>query len=451
MIQEKTIEKLENSAVKLGITIGQDDVSRTYEDLVKKYGKSAQIKGFRKGKVPRDILERKFGEGFRAEALQDLIEAALREAFEEIEERPLPYVQPTLVEDELELEPGQPLSFTVTYDTFPEVIPGPCEGLTVTKPKVSVTREDEDREIEEMRQQNALVIEKEDGAVNTGDIVTITIEELDDTDQAVPDTRREDFTFTVGTDHNYYHIDAEITGMKKDETRIIEKVYPEDFEHEELKGETKRLRVTVTLIKERDVPDLDDEFAQDVSDEFETLDDLRKDLRKRLEANAERRVRSIVVDDLVKQILAESTIPVPESMVATELESSWRGMADQYRATPEQMEQLLAMQGKTKEDIFEDWKPAAAERLKRSLLVQKLIESEQVDVSDEEAESRIRAEAENRKSDPDQVLEYYKNNNMMSYVKREMAEDKLFDQLLEKNTVKAGKKQKYVDVMSDNG
>jgi len=284
-----------------------------------------------------------------------------------------------------------------------------------------------------------------------GDIVTITIEELDDTDQAVPDTRREDFTFTVGTDHNYYHIDAEITGMKKDETRIIEKVYPEDFEHEELKGETKRLRVTVTLIKERDVPDLDDEFAQDVSDEFETLDDLRKDLRKRLEANAERRVRSIVVDDLVKQILAESTIPVPESMVATELESSWRGMADQYRATPEQMEQLLAMQGKTKEDIFEDWKPAAAERLKRSLLVQKLIESEQVDVSDEEAESRIRAEAENRKSDPDQVLEYYKNNNMMSYVKREMAEDKLFDQLLEKNTVKAGKKQKYVDVMSDNG
>lgn len=456
MIQEKTIEKLENSAVKLGITIGQDEVSRAYDDLVKKYGKTAQIKGFRKGKVPRDILERKFGEGLRAEALQDLVEAALREAFEEIEERPLPYVQPSLVEEELELVPDEPLSFTVTYDTFPEVIPGPCEGLTVTKPKVSVTKEDEDREIEELRQQNAVTIEKEDGTVETGDIVTITIEELDEQDQPVPDTRREDFTFTIGANQNYYRVDDEITGMKKDETRVIEKSYPEDSEQDdseqdELKGQKKRLRVTVTLIKERDVPDLDDDFAQDVSDEFETLDDLRKDLRKRLEANAERRVRTMLVDDLVKQILAESSIPVPEAMVATELESSWRGMADQYRATPEQMEQLLTMQGKTKSDIFEDWKPAATERLKRSLLVQKLIETEQVDVGDEEAETRIRSEAESRKSDPDQVLEYYKSNNMMSYVKREMAEDKLFDQLLEKNTVKAGKKLKYVDVMSDNG
>ncbi|TVR73033.1 MAG: trigger factor, partial [Spirochaetaceae bacterium] len=155
MVQEKTVEKLENSAVRLSITIPENEVRTAYDDLVKKYAKSAQIKGFRKGKVPRDILERKFGEGFRAEVLQNLVESGLQEVFEEIEERPLPYALPELdQEEELELDLDKPLSFTVTYDTFPEVAPGTTEGLTVSEPKVKITKKDEDREIEDLRQQN---------------------------------------------------------------------------------------------------------------------------------------------------------------------------------------------------------------------------------------------------------------------------------------------------------
>lgn len=450
MIEEKTIEKLEDSAVKLSVTIPSDEVRTAYDELVRKYAKSAQIKGFRKGKVPRDILERKFGEGFRAETLQNLVESALGEAFSEIEERPLPYVQPSLVEEDLELDPESPLSFSVVYDVFPEVVPGKYEGLTVTEPKVKITKDDEDQEIETLRQQNALVIEKEEGVVSEGDIVTMTFEEIDSDDNGIADTRREDFTFTVGEGHNYYHLDTEVTGMSKGETRIVEKDYSDDFEHEELRGEKKRLRVTVVQIKQRDVPDLDDEFAQDVSDEFETLDDLRKDVRRRLEANVEQRIRAKKIDELVNLIVGDSTIPVPASMITTELESNWRGLAEQYRATPEQLEQLLALQGKTREELFEDWKPSATERLKRSLLVQKLIEIEQIEASDEEAEQRIREDANERKADPEQVLEYYRNNNMLSYVKQDLAERKLFDKLLEKNTVKSGSKMKYVDLMNEN-
>lgn len=451
MVQEKTVEKLENSAVRLSITIPENEVRTAYDDLVKKYAKSAQIKGFRKGKVPRDILERKFGEGFRAEVLQNLVESGLQEVFEEIEERPLPYALPELdQEEELELDLDKPLSFTVTYDTFPEVAPGTTEGLTVSEPKVKITKKDEDREIEDLRQQNALVIEKEEGTVVKDDIVTMTFEEVDEAEEDVPGTRREDFSFTVGSGQNAYHLDTEILGMKKDETRIIEKEYPSDFEDQQLAGQTKRLRVTVTQIKQRDVPELDDEFAQDVSDEFETLADLRKDVRHRLEKNVENRLRVMKIDALLNAILETSTIPVPESMIRMELESSWKGMAEQYRMNPEQLEQIMAMQGKTRDELFEEWKPAATERIRRNLLVQKLIESRNVEVSDEEVETRIRAEADEHKADPEQVLQYYRGNNMISYVKRDLQERKLFDELLEKATIKPGPKMEYVDVMKEN-
>ncbi|POQ98517.1 trigger factor [Alkalispirochaeta sphaeroplastigenens] len=451
MIQEKKIEKRENSAVQLHITIPQDEVRVAYDDLVKKYAKSAQIKGFRKGKVPRDILERRFGEGFRAEALQNLLEAGLEEALKDVEERPLPYTRPTLVEEDLELDLDAPLSFSVTYDVFPDVTPGTYEGLTVTEPKVSITKADEDRELEELRQQNALIIEKEEGAVAEGDIVTVTLEELDDQGAPLEATRQEDITITAGQEENFYRIDKDLIGFSRGETRTIEKEYTSDDDHESLKGQKKRLQVTVSTIKQRDVPELDDEFAQDVSDEFETLKDLRKDIKQRLTGNAEKKVRNMMIDELMNQISANTPLDIPASMVQTELESSWRGLAEQYRATPEQLEQLLTLQGKTRDEIFDEWRPSALERLKRSLIAQKLIELEKIEISDDEAEEQVRKDAQERKADPEPILEYYRNNNMLSYVKQDLAERALFDRLLEKSTVKAGDKIKYLDLMAENG
>lgn len=450
MVQDKQIEKLENSAVKLTVTIPANEVQSKYDELVKKYSKDAQIKGFRKGKVPRNILERKFGEAFRAETLQDLLESGIGEAIEEIDEKPLPYARPTLVDEDLELDPSAELTFSVTYDVFPEVTLGEYKGLEVTEPQVKITKKDEDRDIEELRQQNALVIDKEDGAVAKGDLVTMTYEEVDENDEAIDGTRREDFEFTVGEGHNLYHIDTEVVGMKADEPKVIEKEFPEDFEHEELAGEKKRIRVTVTRIRQRDLPDLDDEFAQDISDDFETLDDLRKDVRRKLEKNAESRVRSQKIDELMTQIVEASTVEVPATMVDTELEQSWQNLAQQYRVTPEQLDQLLQMQGKTRDDIFEEWRPAAIERIKRSLLVQKMIEDEGIEVSEEDAEEEIRKDASERSADPDQIIEYYKSQGMLNYVQQEIAERRMFDKVLEESKVKKGDKISYVDLLGEN-
>lgn len=451
MVQQKSVEKVERSAVKLTVTVPGDEVQTAYDELVAKYGKSAQIKGFRKGKVPRNVLERKFGEAFRAETLQDLIEKSISQVIEEIDEKPLPYARPTLLDEDLSLEPGKELTFSVQYDVFPEIVLGEYKGLEIEEPQVKITKEDEDRELENLRMQNALVIEKEDGTVAEGDIVTVTMEEVDEQDEPIDGTRQEDLVMTIGEAHNLYHIDTELVGLTKDEPKIIEKSYAEDFEHSEIAGTTKRLRVVATVIKERDVPDLDDEFAQDINDDFETLDDLRKDVKKRLQDTVDARVRTKKIDQLLEQVLASSTIEIPETMAQTDLEANWQNMAQQYRLTPEQLEQVLASQGNTKEAILEEWRPAAEERLKRSLITNKLLELENVEVSDEEAEQQIRDDAESRNADAEKILEYYKSQGMLSYVKQDLAEKKLFDTILAECTIKKGPKLKYVDVAEENG
>jgi trigger factor len=450
MGRNTSVEKVERSAVKLTVTIPGKEVQEAYDETVKKYGTSAQIKGFGKGKVPRDVLERKFGEAFRAETLQNLSESSVAEAIESVDEKPLPYARPTLLDDDLELEPGKKIAFSVQYDVFPEITLGEYKGLTIEEPQVKITKDDEARELEELRQQNALVVEKDDGAAAAGDIITVTFEELGENDAPVDGTRQEDLVLTLGSAHNLYHIDEELVGIAKDESRIIEKEFPEDFTHSEIAGTSKRIRATCTLIKERDVPDLDDEFAQDINDEFETLDDLRKDLRKKLEENAAARIRRRKIDALMEQIVAGSTVEIPETMALTELELSWQNLAQQYRATPEQMEQLLASQGSSKRTIFGEWRPAAEERLRRSLITSKLIELEGIEATEEEAEAQIREDAEKRNADAERILEYYKAQGMLSHVQQEIVERRLFDLIFEASTIKKGPKLSYVDVVAEN-
>lgn len=207
--------------------------------------------------------------------------------------------------------------------------------------------------------------------------------------------------------------------------------------------------MTVKSIKLRDVPEIDDEFAQDISDEFETLADLRKDIRQRLKNNADAKIRSLQIDQVLSNLSETYPFELPESMVRSELDSSWRSMISQYRATEEQMTQILSTQGTTLEGLFEEWRPEAEKRLRRTLIVQKLIEGEKIEVSTEEAEDHVRAEAESNKSNVDQVLEYYRNNNMLPYIQQELAERRLFDTIIEKAKVSDGDKLSYVDLMTE--
>jgi len=449
MVSDKQVEKLENSSVRLTVTVPKDEVKREYDELVGSYAKNVQIKGFRKGKVPRNVLERKFGESFKVETAQKVIDSALQEVFQDIDEKPLPYAQPEL-EGELDLQPEEPLTFTVKYDVFPEVEVGETTGLTIEEPQVSIKKEDEERELKQLQEQNSVVMEKDGGTVEKDNIVTIDYAEVDEEGNEIEDTRRDDFVFTVGSGYNLYKIDDDVLGMKAGDEKVIEKEYPEDFEYEELRGKKKKLKVTVKVIKERQLPEIDDELAQDISENYETLDDLKKDIRDRLQKSADQRIREQKVNNLMEKIEESSKLEVPESMIYAELAGMWQNFVQQYGGSEEQVLQLLQIQGKSKADILAEWREGAEKQLSRRLIVQKLIDDAGIEIPDEEAEADLKKRAEESGANADEALEYYKNNNMMDYIKQDLAERKLFDDLFEKNTVKKGKKQGFLDLMQGN-
>jgi len=449
LVKEKNVERLDNSAVKLTVTVAQETLQDEYKSLLGQYAKSAQIKGFRKGHVPPDILERKFGESIEFEASQKVLEDSLRTVFEEIDEKPLPYSQPAL-DGEPDFDIEKDLTYSVVYDIFPEIELGEYKGLEIEVPQVSISKEDEERELKALQEQNAIVIDKEEGGVEAGNIVTVDYCELDAEGNVIEDTEREDFVFTQGSGYNVYKIDEDVLGMKTGEEKTVDKEYPEDFEDADLAGQKKKLKITVKAIKERQLPEIDDDLAQDISDEYETIADLKKDIKGRLERTIEGRLREQKNNALIEQIVEKSTIPVPESMVQAELENSWRNFVQQFRAEEEQVLSLLQAQGRTKENLLEEWREGATKRIRGQLAVQKILESEEIEVTDEEVDAELDNQAQSGGATKEQLKQYYESQNMMDYVQREVRERKLFEKILEDSKIKKGEKVGFLDLMGRN-
>lgn len=449
MITHKEIEPLENSSVKLHVTIDKQAVNDEYNELLKKYSKTARIKGFRKGKVPTSVLERKFGDSIKQEASANIIEKSLKEVFQEIDEKPLPYSTPELQED-LEPDLEKDLTFSVVYDVYPEVELGEYRGLEIEAPEVEVTEEDEEREIEELRERNSVVVDKEDGVVEQDSIVTVDYVEVDENDNEIEDTKREGFVFTVGSGYNLYKFDDDIIGMKNDEEKILEKEYPEDYEYEELQGRSVRLKVKVTAVKEKQLPELDDEFAQDISDEYETFDDLKQHISKRLNEVAEEKVKEIKMNKLLDKIIENSEVEVPESMIKLELENSWQNFINRSRLPENQLIQMLQYQGKDKDSLLQEWRPEVEKNVKTQLLIDKMIEKENIEISDNEIEEEMQKYAEENNKSLDEVKEEFSQGRANEYLRHELERRKLFETLLEASTINTGERMKFLDVMQDN-
>jgi trigger factor len=191
----KDIQRLEHSSVKLTLTVGKEDVLSQYDQIIANYSKTVQIPGFRKGKAPKEVLVRKFGDALKGEALGHIIEKAITETFEDEAlakaDRPLPYSSPQL-DGEPSLELGSDLVFSVTYDVLPQVTVGPWKGLEVEVPDAAVTDEDLDRELEVLRDRNAIVLDKDDDApAAAGDVVTVNYQELSESGEPLAGTERE--------------------------------------------------------------------------------------------------------------------------------------------------------------------------------------------------------------------------------------------------------------------
>ena len=451
----KKLTPLEKSSVQLTLTIPKEDVSNEYQVLLDDYSKKIQIPGFRKGKVPLDILERKIGESLRGEALSTIIEKAVSEVFDDKElprnERPLPYSQPKLG-DTPTLDFDKDMEFSLVYDVLPEVKIGQWKGLSVEAPEAAISDEDISRELEEIRERNAIVLDRDDASpAQKNDVVTVDYWELDDAGQPEPNGERLDFAFTLGNGTNELDFDDEIIGMKKGETKEITKTYPDDYKETAFAGKTKKFRITVKTLKEKKLPELNDDLAQDVDEKYQTLDDLKKNIRERLEKQLQNRLKELKINKLLEKIMESTPVVLPESMVRVELDGRWRNMAQRFGMTTDKLTQMMAGTDQNLESIQNQWRPNAEKALHSRLIVETLMEQEKIDASDEELDKELAKMAAETNTPLEEYTKYYEEQNAREYLREDVKEQKLFDILLAENTVTPGKTEKYLDIMANNG
>lgn len=444
MIADKSIKELENSSVALTITVTAPTIEDDYKAALQKYAATIQLKGFRKGKAPISVLEGKFGKAIREESTFNTIEAALKEVLEGVEDKhkPLSFSTPELQDEEtlIPFKPNTDVTFTVKYDVMPTFELPAYKGLTVTYPKVAVSEEAVNAEIEKLREQNAMVIDKMDAAA-LGDIVTVDYVELDEQNEEVPGTERKEFVFTLGSTYNFYQIDSDLVGMKAGEEKTFSKTYAEDSKVEGYAGKTISLKVAVSAVKFRDIPALDDEFAQDVKEEYKTVEDLRKATREKLQKALDAKLEQDKLNALSDELLKGTTIAVPQSMIDLEIEQSWNRYIKQTGLTEEQILQFLKFQQKTKEDMVAPWREAAQKSLSVQLIMDKIKDTEKFAIDEEELNKAL--EEQLKDITDESQRDYYK-----VMIEDDMRFQKIAPFLQENNTFVEGEEVAYEVYMS---
>ena len=436
----KQFTKLDKSRVQLDVTIEQAEIAKSYQELLRKYSQTIQIPGFRKGKVPVNILEGKYGEALKGDVAGDIMEKALGEIFEAANEyeRPLPYSQPAM-DKAPDFAIDKDLKFTVTYDVFPEVKLGTVDGFKLEVPVVTVGDAEMKEELEAIRERNAIVVDRNDGDKTEKDnIATVNYCEIDDSGKVIEGTERQDFVFTVGSGQNVFKFDDEVIGMKKGETKDFTKKYPANFEDKDLAGQTKKIRVTITALKARNLPDLDDELAQDVSEKYKTLDDLKADIKKNMETALENKLKEIKNNALLEKMVEANAFELPESMVMAELESRWQMLAQRFRTDMAQLERLIVSSGQTKEAMLNEWRAEAEKMLKSRVLVEILLKNREIAVTPEDVEAEYAKMAAGAGISVDEVKKHYADPRRKEYLIDDIKEQRLYGQLLEKCTLTKG-------------
>ncbi|MDR1466480.1 MAG: trigger factor [Treponema sp.] len=456
MIISKEITNLEHSRVRLAIVISKDTVKAEYTKILTDYSKDLQMPGFRKGKVPKEVIIRKVGDSLKEEAVGRTVEHSTAKIFEDEnfpkEDLPFAYSQPSLEGEPPTFDLDKDLSYAIVYDVFPRFTIERWKGFEVNIPDVSVTEEDINRELEAVRERNAFVLDKaEDAQAVSGDVATTNYSELSEGGAVISGTEREDFVFTVGEGRNIFKFDDDIVGMKKGETKDIVKTYPEDFAEKELAGKTKRIRVKVTSLKEKKLPAADDDLAQDVDEKFKTLDDLKDDIKDKLSKRLDERLKEVKINGIIGKILDNTPIDIPESMLRVQLDAQWRTFARQFNMPVDKLKEGIAKSPDGLDSFENLWKPEASRVIMTQLVIQAIIKDLNIKITDDEFNSFVEKRAKEYGMSIEEFTDYYKKQTTEDYLKDEMREEKFFDILIAENMVKIGPKEEYLPFINKQG
>ena len=424
------LEKTENAnEVKFEITVE----AAKFEDAMKKvYFKSAKyfnIPGFRKGKAPMQIVEKYYGpEIFYEDAFNEVAQEALEEA---VEENKLDVVSRPEV-DVKQMEKGKDLIFTVVMQTKPEAEVSKYKGIEIKKVEYNVTDEDVEHELHHMQEHNSRLISVDDRAVESGDTTTIDFEGSVD---GVPfeGGKAENYDLEIGSNTFIPGFEDQIIGMKIDEEKDVKVKFPEEYFSKELAGKDAVFKVKLHEIKKKELPELDDEFAKDVS-EFDTLDELKADIKAKQEKQNEEKAKYETQDAVIKALCEKTKVDIPSGMIEMETDNMLKEFEQRLAYQGLNLEQYFKMMGKTEEEVKKEYEPQAIEGIKSRLALEAVIKAEKIEATDKEVEDKMKEMAKNYGKENDE--EFLKNENVRNYIKQGLESEKAIDFLVKNAKIK---------------
>lgn len=407
------VEKLEHNMAKLTVEVAAEDVEKALQAAYLKQRKQINIPGFRKGKVLRQMIEKMYGpEVFYDEAANNMIPDAYAKAYDESE---LDIVSQPKIEV-VQMEKGKPFIFTAEVATKPEVTLGDYKGLKVDKVSTRVTQKEVDEEIEKERERNARTIEVTDRAVQDKDEVTLDFEGFVD-GVAFEGGKGEDYPLTIGSGSFIPGFEEQLIGAEIDKEVEVNVTFPKEYHSEELAGKDATFKCTVHTIKAKELPELDDEFASEVS-ECETMDAYRAEVKKNIKERKERTGKEKKENQAVDQAIENAQMDIPEAMIEFQV----RQMADDFARRIQQqgltVEQYFQFTGMTAEKMMEEMRPQAEKSIKTRLVLEAIVKAENIEVSDERVEEELTKMAEAYQMEVEKLKEFMGENE-----KKQIKED----------------------------
>lgn len=396
------VEQLEEkNMVKLVIEATAEEFEAGLNTAYNKSKSKINVPGFRKGKAPRKIIEQLYGqEVFFEDAANAIIPDAYAKACIESE---LDIVsQPKI--SVTQLEKGKPFVFEAEVAVRPEVELGNYKGVEVSKADTEATDADVEEEIKKVAEQNSRTITVEDRAVKDGDMTVIDFEGFVD-GVAFEGGKGENYPLTIGSHSFIDNFEDQIIGMNIGDEKEINVTFPEDYHAEELKGKPATFKVSVKEIKEKQLPDIDDDFAQDVSD-FDTLDEYKADLKKKIAERKEAEAKRKKETEAIEKIVADSKMDIPQAMIDTQVTRMAEDFAQRLQQQGLSLETYFKYTGLTAEKILDDMKPEAVKRIQNSLVLEAVAKAENIQVSDDEFNAELSKMAEMYKMEVDKIKEF---------------------------------------------
>lgn len=423
-------EQVEKNLVKLTFEVSAEDFAKAINSVYKKNAKKFNIPGFRKGKAPKAVIEKYYSESvFYEDAVNEVLPAAYEAA---VKEADLDVVARPEIDLE-EIKKGEPVVFTALVTTKPEVKLGDYKGIEVEKIEYNVTDEDVQKDLEAAQKKNARLITVEDRGIENGDIAVIDFEGFVD-DVPFDGGKGEDYELEIGSGTFIPGFEDQLVGAKTDDLVDVKVTFPEEYHAENLKGKDAVFKVKVNEIKVRELPELDDDFASEVS-EFDTLDEYKADVKKKLEEASENKAKAETENAIINKVVENAEFEIPEAMKEAQIDRLINDFAQRLQYQGINLDMYLQYTGMTMEQLRAQFDQQAIDRLNTSLVLEAVMNAEGIETGPEELELELVDMSKKYNMEIDKLKELISEPEMEN-LKKDLAIQKTIKMIVDNAVVK---------------